>query len=204
MNIKKVLKWLWNEDHWAAWWINVFIAFIIIKFLVYPGLAAVTGSSFPVVAVVSESMEHDVQYGSLCGYQMEEFPSSYDTYWSICGEWYEKNGITKETFADFPLHNGFNKGDIIVLARADNVEVGDVLVFWSYDGLPIIHRVVDNSNGYTTKGDHNADSFGAPLGEINISEDRVIGKAVGRIPYLGYIKIVVTDILVFLGILAPY
>lgn len=204
MNIKKVLKWLWDEEHWAAWWINVLIAFIVIKFIVYPGMAALTGSSFPVVAVVSESMEHEVQYGEICGYDMESFPASFDTYWDVCGDWYENNGISKDQFASFPLSNGFNKGDIIVLAKADDVVVGDVLVFWSYHGLPIIHRVVDTSDGYTTKGDHNARSFGPPLGEINIEQDRVIGKAVARVPYLGYIKIVVTDFLVAIGVLAPY
>ena len=97
MNIKKVLKWLWDEEHWAAWWINVLIAFIVIKFIVYPGMAALTGSSFPVVAVVSESMEHDVQYGQICGYDMESFPASFDTYWDVCGDWYENNGISKKT-----------------------------------------------------------------------------------------------------------
>ena len=110
------------------------IAFIVIKFIVYPGMAALTGSSFPVVAVVSESMEHEVQYGELCGYDMESFPASFDTYWDVCGDWYEDNGISKEQFASFPLSNGFNKGDIIVLAKADDVVVGDVLVFWSYHG----------------------------------------------------------------------
>ena len=54
-------------------------------------------------------------------------------------------------------------------------------VFWSHHGLPIIHRVVDTSDGYTTKGDHNAQSFGPPLGEINIEQERVIGKAVARV-----------------------
>ena len=59
---------------------------------------------------------------------------------------------------------------------------------------PIIHRVVktwqeDGDYFYQTKGDHNSESIAGSLGETKISEDRVYGKGVLRIPYLGWVKI---------------
>ena len=57
---------------------------------------------------------------------------------------------------------------------------------------PIIHRIVDTGLGpdnkyyFQTKGDHNADSGSF---ELMIPEDIVLGKAVFRLPWLGYVKI---------------
>ena len=74
-----------------------------------------------------------------------------------------------------------------------NIKIGDVLVFQSaYGNEPIIHRVVvisgDETTGfwYQTKGDHNGDSGNI---DTNIQQDAVYGKAIFRIPFLGWIKI---------------
>ena len=66
---------------------------------------------------------------------------------------------------------------------------------------PIIHRVVatqeaDGKYAYTTKGDHNAGSF---YFESYIPEENYLGKAVLRIPALGYIKIVFVKFLQLIG-----
>ena len=37
---------------------NVVLAFVLIKFIIYPGAGLIMGTRLPVVAVVSESMEH--------------------------------------------------------------------------------------------------------------------------------------------------
>ena len=104
-------------------------------------------------------------------------------------------GITEERFKEFSFKNGFNKGDIMVLKGVEpkNIKIGDVLVFQSaYGNEPIIHRVVaisgDESSGfvYQTKGDHNGDSGNI---DTNIQQDAVYGKAIFRIPFLGWIKI---------------
>jgi signal peptidase I len=185
---KKAWWFIWEDDSWASWFVNIVLAFVIIKFLVYPGLGAALHTSHPIVAVVSGSMEHD---------------GSFDDWWSssaMCedtacaqSEFYSSRGIEKETFQDFRFHNGFNKGDIMILYRTkpSKVEVGDVIVFMADRPDPIIHRVISSKKDagafvFSTKGDHNQGSF---YFESSIRESDYIGRAVVRIPFLGYIKI---------------
>jgi len=188
--LKKVWLFLWEEDSIYSWIANVLIAFVIIKYLLYPGLGLVLGTPAPIVAVVSGSMEHE---------------GSFDEFWSkgmccnarcsgklVQGEYYENINISRDDFREFDFVNGFNMGDIMVLASAESAQKGDVLVYLvPRRPDPIIHRIVDikqTSQGkvFTTKGDHNCDigSF-----ERNIPEERVIGKAVWRVPFLGWVKI---------------
>ena len=208
----KVWDFLWHEDSVSSWIANIVLAFLIIRFIIYPLLGIILGTSFPVVAVVSESMEHGLYEGKICGQEYNSFPNNFDSYWNICGGWYENNGITKEQFLSFRMRNGFNKGDIILLWRANrnNLDVGDILVFWGPKPQPIIHRIIGigeetNFDGelvpfYQTKGDHNRDSFSGSLGEDHIAEDRVVGQALLRIPYLGWIKILFVEGLQLIGI----
>lgn len=189
--LKKVWYFLWEEESVWSWLANVAIAFVIIKFLLYPGLGFVLGTPAPIVAVVSGSMEHD---------------GNFDNFWnepmccnSACsekivqGQYYEKANITRDVFRDFDFVNGFNKGDIMILYSPKNAQMGDVIVYVvSQRPDPIIHRVIkiseqDGKKVFWTKGDHNCD-IGAF--ERGIPEDKVIGKAVWRIPFLGYVKIV--------------
>ena len=205
--LRKVWWFIWEDNSVWSWIVNIILAFVIIKFLVYPGLGFMLGTTHPVVAVVSSSMEHNSvpicvkhsggkcvlykegKYG-VCGYEINEGKFlDLDEFYKICGGWYEENtGITKEQFREFRFSNGFNKGDIMVLANADNVNVGDIIVFYvEHRPDPIIHRVVGiTEKGYTTKGDHNHDSAEF---EEDIEKDKVIGKAVMRVPLLGWIKI---------------
>lgn len=211
-NAKRTWHFIWYDDSPWSWVVNIILAFLIIKFLIYPLLGVVLGTSFPVVAVVSESMEHGLYNNQICGQEFVEFPESFDSYWNICGYWYEDMGISKEQFEKFPFKNGFNRGDIIILWRANtnNLDIGDVLVFWGPRPQPIIHRVVDTweeegTSGeietfYHTKGDHNRDSFGGEYGETEINEDRIIGQGLFRLPYLGWIKILFVNFLSLLGI----
>ncbi|MBU0535706.1 MAG: signal peptidase I, partial [Nanoarchaeota archaeon] len=169
----------------------------------------ILGTSFPIVAVVSNSMDHDGM--------------GFDTWWDAKHVWYEENNITQDQFHEFDFRNGFNKGDIMVLLGVNGVDTGDVVVFWGGKKEPIIHRVVskwdsDSSLHFQTKGDRNSrpieaytNSAGAivqkgtpgaikVLDETDISRDDLVGKAVFRIPYLGYIKIWFIDLLMFLRI----
>ena len=141
---KKVWRFLWEDDSIWSWLANLAVAFLLIRFIVYPLLGVVLGTSFPIVAVVSESMDHGLHNNLLCGQEFNEFQASFDNYWNICGSWYENKGITREQFEGFPFQDGFNKGDVIILWRAhkNNVKVGDILVFVGDKPQPIIHRVV--------------------------------------------------------------
>ena len=204
---KKAWDFFWNDDSIWSWLANILVAFILIRFLIYPLLGVILGTSFPIVAVVSESMEHGLHNGELCDKPFNEFKESFDNYWDVCGEWYEDRGISKEEFKKFPFRNGFDKGDVIILWRANrkNLQVGDILVFQGNKPQPIIHRVVkrweeDSQFFYQTKGDHNGDSIAGSFGETKISENRLFGKGVIRVPYLGWIKILFVDAVRPLGI----
>jgi len=194
--VKKLLKktwyFIWEDNSIWSWIVNIILAFILIKFIVYPGLGLLLTTSHPVVAVVSESMEHNI---------------GFDGWWDKNKNWYLQNNIDKEDFKKFSLKNGFNKGDIMVLVGkdAENIEVGDVIVFQSNRKDPIIHRVVNKIDNnsifyFQTKGDNNKDSIkNSQFDETNINEKIIIGKAVLRIPLLGYIKIGFVEILKFVG-----
>ncbi|MBW2978439.1 signal peptidase I [Candidatus Woesearchaeota archaeon] len=190
--LKKVWYFLWESNSIWSWIANIIIAFILIKFIVYPGLGFILHTSHPIVAVVSGSMEHD---------------GNFDDWWNsiaICErrtctqkEFYNSYNITKEQFLSFKYKNGFNIGDIMVLKGLppENIQVGDIIVFNTYRPDPIIHRNIkiwqENDQYYfQTKGDHNLESISSKtLNETKISSDKLIGKAVFRIPYLGWIKI---------------
>lgn len=175
---KKIWYFIWEDDSIWSWIVNIILAIILIKFIVYPGLGFILGTSHPIVAVVSGSMEHD---------------GSFDDWWQTQQDWYFNNAITKEQFQDSRFKNGFNRGDIMILYRAGNLKIGDTIVFQTSRPEPIIHRVVKiNEDSYQTKGDHNFDSA---MDERNIKSSQIIGKAVFRIPYLGYIKILFVELL---------
>jgi len=180
---KKLWHFLWYEDSLASWLVNIVLAFILIKFLLYPGLGLVLGTHFPVVAVVSSSMEHH--------------PENFDGWWAKSQDFYLSKNITEFDFMRFPFRNGFNKGDIMILAGAHPQELkrGTIIVYWSRKPYPIIHRFIGvNTVGNTTylmsKGDNNPgmiESF--DLNEARIRPRQVVGRALLRIPYLGYVKI---------------
>ena len=195
--IKKLLKktwyFIWEDNSIWSWIVNIILAFVLIKFIVYPGLGFLLSTTHPVVAVVSGSMEHD---------------AGFDDWWEKNKDWYLKNEINEEQFRQFSLKNGFNKGDIMILIGkdAENVMVGDVMVFMSGKKDPIIHRVVKKIQNegiihFQTKGDNNKDSIKtSQLDETNITDDRIIGKAVLRIPLLGYIKMGFVKLLKLIGL----
>lgn len=186
-SFKKLWHFLWEQDSLASWIANVVIAFVVIKFLVYPGLGLILGTPAPIVAVVSGSMEHDDRF-----VDWWNAPSCCDKACSsqiIQKELYDKLQISDVIFRGFPFVNGFNKGDIMILYSPKNVKFGDVIVYGvSHRPDPIIHRVVniENDDTYTTKGDHNC---GIAQFETKVPRDRVIGKAVWRVPWLGWVKI---------------
>ena len=201
---KQVWHFLWHSDSTASWIANLIVAFILIKFLVYPGLGLILGTSFPIVAVVSESMEHGLHNEVLCGQQFAKFDESFDNYWNVCGYWYEDREITKNQFKQFKFKNGFDKGDVIILWRANkkNLKLGDILIYQGSKPQPIIHRVVKSweENGqqfYSTKGDHNQNLI---PGEDKINASRIYGKGIIRVPYLGWIKILFVDLVKIFGI----
>src|SRR3989344_3728347 len=176
MNYIKILKKTWNfiwyDDSLLSWIVNLILAIILVKFIIYPGLGLVLGTDYPVVAVISESMEHKLNF---------------DNWWELNKNFYEENNITKEEFKNYKFKNGFNKGDIFVVKKGE-IKKGDVIVYNNLiQTTPIIHRIVDiKDNIYTTKGENVAVVQGF---EKNINKEQIFGKAVIKIPYLGWIKV---------------
>ncbi|MBI4448749.1 hypothetical protein HY641_01845 [Candidatus Woesearchaeota archaeon] len=201
MDLKKAAKsfwhFLWEEDSVASWVANVVVAFVLIKFVVYPGIGLVFGTSHPIVAVVSGSMEHRGlsfadwwDHGSCTGSGPVGMSDLYGQY-----------AIRSDQFSTFRFKNGFNTGDLMVLVGDNDPDMGDVVVFFNPAGEPIIHRVVNVSkaNGLRlkTKGDNNCGSLWF---EESIPPDLLIGKAVIRVPFLGWVKIAFLRVLEALGL----
>lgn len=183
-NLGKVWHFIWEDDSLASWLVNIVLAFVLVKFVIYPGLGLMFGTNYPVVAVVSGSMTHEGQ--------------DFNTWWEENKKWYTDQGFTKEDFQNFPFYNGFDQGDIMVLfgSKPENIKTGNVIVYEAHpDYPPIIHRVVseeqeDTTTYFQTKGDHNS----IPDKE-KISEEKFLGRAVVRIPYLGWVKIGFTKLI---------
>jgi len=190
MNFKKIWKFIWHDDSLLSWIINIILAFILVKFIIYPGFGLLFQTNYPIVAVVSSSMEHNNM--------------NFDEWWENSKYWYQANNIKKEDFENFKMKNGFNKGDIIFLRSGKNINLGDIIVFKRVNGNgnPIIHRVVkiysENEIYYQTKGDNNPDSI-AQFQEFKITKDMVLGKSMFKVPYLGWLKILATDFISSFG-----
>jgi len=130
----KVVDWwksFWKflkRDTWQSWVVSLILAFIIIKFVFFPGLSFVMGTSLPLVVVESCSMYHEADF---------------DSWWESNSAWYERKGINKNDFEEFSFINGLNKGDIILVSGRGEYEIGDIIIFESSYRYPLIHRVVE-------------------------------------------------------------
>ena len=121
--LKRFWQFVWHEDSLASWIVSVLIAFILVKFIIYPGLGLIFDTKYPVVAVVSGSMEHGLAGDNgnyvVCGNVFNEKNDiNFDSYWNICGNRYLDLNISKEQFSTFRFKDGFNKGDEVIQKTA--------------------------------------------------------------------------------------
>ena len=185
--IKEAWNWLWHSDSILSWVVSLVLAFIVVKFIFFPLLSFTLATSLPLVVVESSSMEHPSAgfMGNVIRTQ-----NSFDSWWNNKGSWYEKKGLEKQEAESWPLRTGFDKGDIMLVSgRGKDPEVGDVIIFEANQKHPLIHRIVsvDPKTGVIeTKGDNNAGQLSI---EKSIAEDAVIGKAVIKVPKLGWLKL---------------
>lgn len=215
---KKIWNWIWNSDSIWSWLVALALIFLIVKFIFFPTLSLIFGTSLPLAGVESSSMDHQIvkdnsEIFTLCEgvYSKQEKKEighiNFDEYWKICGNWYIDNKhITKPIFEKFTMKNGFRKGDIIIVWGRFIPKIGDIIIFKpnpdSKAPRPIIHRIVsiDENKIIQTKGDHNKEQLTSSnnfynTDETNIKEEQIIGKAIFKIPYLGWIKIWFTDLI---------
>jgi len=162
---------LGETDIMAYIYLGIIAALLLNKAL---GLGFLLNTDLPVVAVVSDSMTHD----SLVEKNHYQF--------------IEKNlGYSREEIDSWPIKNGFLRGDVLVVkgVTKEDLKVGEVVVYdIKGQDTPIVHRIVKIEDGQlTTKGDHNP-SYD-PWKPIKIH-----GKAIFVIPYLGWPKLLFTQI----------
>ena len=170
-------KKIWNflqEDSWSSFAVTLMLAFIIIKFIFFPGLSLITGTSLPLVIVESCSMYH----------HEDGFEKTFES--SVYGDY----GISLEDTANWIFQNGFSKGDVIFVIGAKNIEVGDVIIFHGGAQHPLIHRVVEAGDSYATKGDNYKTNSGQLSSEKNIAENQLVGKALFKVPFVGWVKLI--------------
>lgn len=173
----KVWHFLAHEDSWASFIVDAILIILIGKFLIYPAIGLALGNDYPVSAVMSNSMDHKGEFGQ---------------WWNSQKLHYEKLNITKEQFQNFYLKNGFKKGDVLIIVAQNEYEVGDIIVYNVLNRRdPLIHRII-STNPIQTKGDAN---HGQLSFEHDISLEQIEGKAVFYIPYLGWPKVGLLEII---------
>jgi len=89
----------------------------------------------------------------------------------------------------------FQRGDILVLQGVDipNLIVGDIIVFSPpSQETPVVHRVIkiNDDGSVQTQGDANTKQL--PF-EKRITQDQIHGKVITIVPYLGWVKIGMTE-----------
>ena len=173
MEIRPISK-TWDylkKDTWDSWLVSLVLIIIVIRFLIFPALSIATQTPLPIVVVESCSMYHS---------------QGLDKWWEENSFWYDENDVTKSEFSDFSLKNGLNKGDIVFVWGRGSYEKGDIIIFEANTRNPIIHRIMEE-DPISTKGDNNPSQIAF---EQNIDENKIIGKAVGKIPLIGWIKLI--------------
>jgi len=172
--IKKINNYQ-KQDTWQSWILSLYITFVSILLILFPLLSFITNTSLPLVVIESCSMYHE---------------SSFNSWWQSNSNWYETKNINKEQFESYSFKNGLNKGDIIFVWGRSEYKKGDIIIFEADTQYPIIHRLV-SQNPTATKGDHNSAQL--PI-ETSINNEKILGKSVFRIPYLGWIKLIFFDL----------
>jgi hypothetical protein len=174
MNMKKD-ELIFEIKDWLIWIGGSMIAALIIINI----SSAVMGTGTPFIAVTTGSMIHDqtTQRNHI--------------------EWLTEKGFTEEQINLFPLKDGFNPGDAVIVlgVKTEDIQAGDVIVFQQQNfNMPIIHRVynVTEKGGkyyFSTKGDHN--SVNDPW---VVSQEDVEGRAWFRLPFVGIVNTIFVHI----------
>ena len=130
------------------------------------------------------------------------FFGDFENWWKDYGSWYEENNIKKKQFQEFKYNRGMKMGDIIVVSKRGGINLGDVIIFQinkeAISARPIIHRAI-SLEPLATKGDYNSRQLTLAnnayrIDETSINQGQVIGKAVFKIPRLGWAKLIFVKI----------
>jgi len=181
---KELWHFLWNSNSILSWIVDIILMFLIVKFIIFPLMSLALATSLPFVIIESGSMEHQ---------------GDFDQWFSLHGSWYLEHNITEPEIVAWKWSDGLDKGDIIIVKglKNYNYSMGDVIIFKvENQNTPIIHRIIEikeenNTIMFSTKGDHNDGQL--PY-EHDIQKEQIIGKAIMRIPKLGWVKLFFVDL----------
>lgn len=102
------------------------------------------------------------------------------------------------------MEPGFKRGDILFLHMSkEPIRAGEIVVF-NVDGreIPIVHRVIKvherqdtGEVDVLTKGDNNYgdDRLLYAQGQLWLQRHHIMGRAVGFLPYVGWVTIIMTE-----------
>ncbi|KAL9232021.1 hypothetical protein vseg_007171 [Gypsophila vaccaria] len=102
------------------------------------------------------------------------------------------------------MEPGFKRGDILFLTmRKDPIRTGEIVVF-NINGreIPIVHRAItvheqqeSGAVDVLTKGDNNYgdDRLLYARGQDWLQREHIMGRAVGFLPYVGWVTIIMTE-----------
>ena len=63
---KRFWRFIWYDDSALSYILNFAFAFVVIKFLFFPAIGFALNNDYPIVAIVSGSMEHKIVDGRIC------------------------------------------------------------------------------------------------------------------------------------------
>ncbi|KAI3924039.1 hypothetical protein MKW92_053007 [Papaver armeniacum] len=104
----------------------------------------------------------------------------------------------------FSMEPGFKRGDMLFLHMNEAlIRAGEIVVFY-IEGfkVPVVHRVIEvhekrdtGEVNVLTKGDSNAqpDRMLYAQGQEWLSQRHIVGRAVGFLPYVGWVAIIMTE-----------
>jgi hypothetical protein len=166
-----------KKDTWTSLILTLAIAFILIKFLFFPGLSFLMGTNLPIVIVESCSMYH--------------FENGFEKIFAE-NALYDDKSIDLEDTDSWDFQNGLSKGDVIFVVGARNIEVGDVIIFNgdTIHPYPLIHRVIRAEKTYGTKGDNYKTNSHQLNSERVINDGDVVGRALFKLPAIGWVKLI--------------
>ncbi len=120
---------------------------LLLAYGTYQTAGVVLNTDIPVVAVVSNSMSHQLekdcvvqdrsgsclQYSNnwnICGNTVNTHQSlNFTQYWHYCKGSFKNVNISKTQFKNFPVSHGFQRGDLLIIRGADRYTEGDVIVY---------------------------------------------------------------------------
>jgi|ECHhosMinimDraft_1075155.scaffolds.fasta_scaffold00051_14 signal peptidase len=101
------------------------------------------------------------------------------------------------SIAGISMFPTLDNGSIVIFLKGAYAEVGSIIIYRSFSGSYIVHRIITVNQGYIiTKGDNNPfPDYSEFNNKYGISISRIVGEVISinnfvfQIPYLGYLSL---------------